>query len=237
MFGRQQATPVQGLVDRCGHHGVGHGRVGRGHIRDQVRCLGQARAGFASVVAGLGEMDLVAVPAQVLALGGPPGVEVIWGRDPGSARRETVRIRLPPPDHLPSLPVGDDQVVLHQDGPQHLHGGQLTQPGRCAGRGHGPQQPHRVGAVDRGQLGTLGLRGRQPPGINPGTVAPAPVGHVNSVGQPARCRYGQRFQAGPHTLPGQLQPVEVPDRRDHVRGVGTLLTTRFDQALAGQYGQ
>ena len=41
-------------------------------------------------VAGLGDVDLVAVPVQLIALRRPPGIAVIRGGQPRSARRETV---------------------------------------------------------------------------------------------------------------------------------------------------
>jgi hypothetical protein len=49
----------------------------------------------------------------------PHGVGVIGGGDPGSAWRETFRLRLPPFDHLPPALAGDGEVVLHEHHPQH----------------------------------------------------------------------------------------------------------------------
>jgi hypothetical protein len=91
---------IQHLVDRVGHGHVGDRRVGPRHVRDQSgQLLGRGSGrdvsllpGF-SVVAGVrgvgvlgvarfAEVDLVAVPGEVLALGGPAGVGVIRGVDP-----------------------------------------------------------------------------------------------------------------------------------------------------------
>jgi hypothetical protein len=69
-------------------------------------------------VAGLGDVHLAAVPEGVTP-GAPPGIEVIRRGDPGSARRETLHLRLPPSDHLPPPLAGDGEVVLHEHDPQH----------------------------------------------------------------------------------------------------------------------
>src|SRR5437879_3760072 len=52
-------------MDRHGHGGVGDGGVGGGHVRDQVRRLRTVIViTVGNVVAGLGEVDLVARPAM-----------------------------------------------------------------------------------------------------------------------------------------------------------------------------
>src|SRR6185312_3920848 len=72
--------------------------------------------GVVGGVAGLGEVELVAAPEQVLALGGPAGIGVIRRADPAMGRREPVLVGLPPDDHLPAPGVGVDVVVLDQHG-------------------------------------------------------------------------------------------------------------------------
>ena len=78
-----------------------------------------------------------------------------------------------------------------------------------------------VPAVLHRQLlaGRLALRQAQ-------VIDPLPVhllpGRVDHPGQPARRRGGQRLQRRPHRLPGQLQPVQVPDPGQHMRGIGAL---------------
>ena len=50
------------------------------------------------------------------------------------------------------------------------------------------------------------------------------------AGQPLGGGSGQGLQRGPQGLCDHLQPVEIPDRGDHVRGVGTLLAAGFEQS-------
>jgi hypothetical protein len=45
-------------------------------------------------------------------------------------------------------------------------------------------------------------------------------------------RGGQRFHRGAHIFPGQLDRVQHPDRRDHVRRIVALLAARLDQPSA-----
>lgn len=163
-------------MDRLGHLVVGHGRVRGFHIHDQMRrCDGRtltiavtgATGPAASQVSP--HVDLVAVPEGV-ALDAPPGIGVIGGADPGSARRETLHLRLPPFDHLASLPVDDDEVVLHEHDPQHLH---LLQPRqecqvRVARRGgvHRLEQGVAIAAVGQREFVLLSRGGRHPPGVH-----------------------------------------------------------------------
>jgi hypothetical protein len=75
------------------------------------------------------------------------------------AGRETVTLRLllPPPDHLPPVLVDHPGVVLHQHPAQHADRGKLPQPrrgGRVADRFHEPD--------DRPGPGRPGGRGRRP---------------------------------------------------------------------------
>ena len=129
VFGGQQMSPGQLPVDRGGHLHIRHGRGGGRHVGDQVRSprVGLIRlathgglglvpvvpvivpvvpvvpvvGGVVGGVAGLGEVELVAAPEQVLALGGPAGVGVIGRAEPVMGRREPVFLRLPSADHLP----------------------------------------------------------------------------------------------------------------------------------------
>jgi hypothetical protein len=57
---------------------------------------------------------------------------------------------------------------------------------------------------------------------------------VDHAGQPGRMRNRQGLQHRPQGLPGQLQPVQVPDRSQHMGGVGPYPTPRLDQPLADQ---
>ena len=193
-------------------------------------------AAVAAGVAGLGDVHLVAVPERV-ALDAPAGIEVIRGGDAGSARRETLRIRLPPLDHLPSLLVCDGEVVLHEHHPQHLDLMQPRQEGQVgitAGRGvHRFEQRVPIAPVGQCQLGFPRLAGRHPPGVDPGRVPPAPR-VVQQLRHHPRRGHRQLLQAGPHRLPGQLQPVQVADRGDHVGGIGAHLAARAHQPAGGQ---
>jgi hypothetical protein len=174
------------------------------------RCgLAVAVAAAAAVVvgvAGLGDVHLVAVPERV-ALDAPPGIGVIGRGDPGSARRETLRIRLPPLDHLPSLLVFDGEVVLHEHDPQHPGLMQPRQEGQIritAGSGvHRFQQRVPIAAVSQRQLGLLRLGGGHPPGAGPCRV-PLPPRVVQELCHHLRRGHHQLLQAGPHRLPGQL---------------------------------
>ena len=62
-------------------------------------------------------------------------------------------------------------------------------------------------------------------------------GHIDDTGQPARRRGGQRLQRSPDTLPGQLEPVQVPDPAQDMSGIGPLPHPRPDQAQGAQPGQ
>ena len=234
-------------MDGGGHLVTGHRGIGGGHVRDQVRerrgpavlvmaAAGPAVAGAAAprlVVAGLGDVQLVSQP-ELLPLDAPPGVGVVRGGDPGMARRETVafRLLLPPLDHLPPVPGDGAGVVLHQHPAQHVHRGQLAQPGRGRRSVDGFQQRVPVPGISDGQLVLPRLRGRRPPRRQRGAVAAGPVRHADPLRQPARMRRRQRLHRGPHALPGQLQPVQRRHRRDHVRGIGALLPARLDQAIS-----
>ncbi|MFE7311477.1 hypothetical protein ACFU8A_44640, partial [Streptomyces sp. NPDC057546] len=84
----------QALLDRLGRLHVGHGGVGGEHVVDQVRChlaLGFGFGfGFGWSVAGLGEVDLVAHPEQVFALGRPAGIGVVGGGQAELAGRDAL---------------------------------------------------------------------------------------------------------------------------------------------------
>ena len=99
-----------------------------------------------------------------------------------------------------------------------------------------PQQVVAVPAVPRGQVRAPGLAVRQPEGIDPLPVDLLP-GRVDHAGQPARRGGGQRLQRRPDRLPGQLQPVQVPDPPQHMSGVGPLPHPGPDQAELAQPGQ
>jgi len=181
-------------------------------------------------------VHLVAVPEGV-ALDAPPGIEVIRRGDPGSARRETLRLRLPPSDHLPSPHINDHEIVLQEHDPQHLD---LMQPrqelqiaitvGGCV---HRFQQGVAIAAVSQRQLIFLRRGGGHPPGVDPRGVSLAPR-VVQVAGQPVRRGHRQRFQAGPHRLPGKLQPVQVPRRGDYMGGIGPHLPAGRYQPVSGQ---
>ena len=67
------------------------------------------------------------------------------------------------------------------------------------------QQQPRVGAVGRHELGALGRRDRQSPGIDARTVAATPARHVDHCG-PARTR----TRIGPAGAAGQLVRLAAP---------------------------
>ena len=204
--------------------------------RDQVRPGGPAggRVIAGRVADGLAVMGLIPQPA-LAALFAVPGVQVIRGDNLGSARREAV-LGVLPPGHLlpvrPGLPV----ELLDQDQPQRLHRGQLPRHGR-GGRGIGLlQQVIAVPGVLRRQFRAGRLALRQPQIGDPLPVDPLP-GRVRDRRQPARRGGGQRLQRRPHRLPGQLQPVQLPDPGQHVRGIGPLPHPGFYQAGLLQPGQ
>jgi hypothetical protein len=113
------------------------------------------------VIAGLGDVELVPEPEGV-PLDAPPGIEIIGRGDPGMTGREavTLRLLLPPLDHLPPV-LGDGAGAgLQQHPAQHVHRGQFPQPGRCRLAVDGFQQGVPVPGVGDGQLVLLRLRGR-----------------------------------------------------------------------------
>ena len=197
----------------------------------QVR--GRAVAVRIGDVAGLGQVHLVPGPA-LAAFFGVPRVGVIRRDQPGSGRREALLV--PPPDHLLPACAGVQAELLDPDPAQRLHRGQLPQPARRARAVDLPQQQVAVPAVAHGQVGALGRASWQPEVIDPLPVHPLP-GRVDHPGQPARRGSRQRLQCRPDTLPGQLQPVQVPDPAQHVGGIGPLRHPRPDQAEGTQPGQ
>ena len=72
--------------------------------------------------------------------------------------------------------------------------------------------------------------------IDPRAVHLLP-GRADHPGQPARRRGGQRLQRRPQRLPGQLQPVQLADRAQHVSGLGALPPAGRRQAKPGQARQ
>jgi hypothetical protein len=252
VLGRPQAPPGQAGMDRRGHLVIGHGRVRGLHVHDQMRGRGSltvaavtfaagaaARGGVVqggASAAGLGDVHLAAVPESV-TLDAPPGIKVIRRGDPGSARREALRLRLPPFDHLPSSLAGDGEVVLQEHDPQHPG---LVQPRQerqiriTAGGGvHRFQQGAAVAAVSQRQLVFLRRGGGHPPGADPGGVPFAPR-VVQELRHHLRRGHRQGLQAGPDRLPGQLQPVQVAYRGDHVGGIGAHLPAGRHQPARGQ---
>ncbi|HEV2256570.1 MAG TPA: hypothetical protein VGS06_25795, partial [Streptosporangiaceae bacterium] len=162
------------------------------------------------------------------------GIKVIRGDQLVCAGRQTVSLReLLPPPHL--LPAAADlpAELLDPDPPQRLHGGQLPQPRRRARPVHLIQQEVAVRAVPDHQVLPPGPARGQVQVIDPRAVhlLPGPVDHP---GQPARRRDRQRLQRRPQALPGQLQPVQHPDRAQHVGGIGALPAAGPHQAQPGQ---
>jgi hypothetical protein len=126
-----------------------------------------------------------------------------------------------PPDHLLPVLIDHPVVLLHPDHPQRLDGGQLAQPARRARGTHRLQQVVAVPAVLPGELGAGALASGQAQVVDPLPVDLLPGG-VDDAGQPVGDGGGQGLQRRPHGLPGQFQPVQAADRRQHVRGVGPL---------------
>ena len=132
--------------------------------------------GGAGGVAGLGHVDLVAVPEGV-ALDAPAGIGVVGGADLGSARRETLHLRLPPFDHLASLLVDDGEVVLHEHDPRRLD---LPQPRQerqvrlARGGVDRLEQGVPIAAVGQREFVALGRGGWHPPGVDAGGIPFAP---------------------------------------------------------------
>ena len=101
-----------------------------------------------------------------------------------------------------------------------VHGGyaRMVADGAAGGRPvHLLQQVVAVPAVPDHQVLPGGLAPGQVQVIDPGAVHLLP-GLIHHPGQPARCRDRQRLQRRPQRLPGQLQPVQRPDRAQHVGG-------------------
>jgi hypothetical protein len=70
-----------------------------------VAVLAVLAGGFA---AGLADVHFVAVPEQVVAFGGPSGVEVVGGGQPVSPGRQALSVFIegpPPLDHLLPVPA------------------------------------------------------------------------------------------------------------------------------------
>ena len=176
---------------------------------------------------------LVPAPAG-LPFDAVAGIKVIRGDQAVSARRETVPFGelLPPPHLLPA--IGDlPAELLDPDPAQRLDGGQLPQPRRRARPVHLLQQVVAVGAVPHHQRLPAGLALRQVQVIDPRAVDLLP-GLIDRPGQPVRHRDRQRLQRRPQRLPGQLQPVQLTDRAQHVSGIGALPAAGLDQAEPGQ---
>jgi hypothetical protein len=138
-----------------------------------------------------------------------------------------------PPYHRPPVVA---VVLLHPDPPQHLHRGQVPQPCWRPGRVHRLQQQVPIPPVLDGQFLAGSLAGRQPDLIDPLPVYLLP-GRIDHRRQPVRRRGRQRLQHRPHTFPGQLQPVQVPDPPQHMGGIRALRASRFHQAQVLQPAQ
>src|SRR5260221_14769850 len=123
--------------------------------------------------------------------------------------RETVALRflLPPPDHLPPV-LGDGAgVVLQQHPAQHVHRGQLAQPGRGGAVVDRLQQRVPVTGVGDRQLIPPGLGGRGPPGGHRGAAA---AGATTPPDPPAPPRPA-RPRPPPPPPPPPLPPPPPPD--------------------------
>ncbi|CAM5411791.1 hypothetical protein SALBM311S_11447 [Streptomyces alboniger] len=223
----------QALLDRRGRLHIGHGGVGGEHVRDQVRCRRDPGFGFGfgGSLAGLGEVDLVAHPEQVFALGRPAGIGVVGRGQAELAGRDTLVVGVPLLDHLPSPGVGVQVIGLHEDLPQEPHRLHLTNPAGGVGGPRRPAQRQGILPEDLREPVAFRLRGRHPPAVHPRPVTVGELGHIDLSGQPGRCRDRECLQSCPHALPGEFQTVQVPHRADHMGGIGALLAPGGHQAL------
>jgi hypothetical protein len=119
-------------------------------------------------------------------------------------------------------------VLVPQDA-QHLHLGQLVDPGRGGVGVDRSQQGLTVRADLGGQrLGGGVLAAQQPGGLDLAAIALVPAfpqqGH-----DPAGADPGDLLQRGPQALTDGLDAVQPPHAGDHVGGVGALPPARLDQ--------
>ena len=178
-------------------------------------------------------MHLVPGPAPAVLLC-VAHVQVIGRDQAGSGRREAVPGL--PPDHLLPALAAVQVKLLDPDQPQCPHRGQPGQPARRARRMDLAQQVVAVAAVLHRQFRAGRLAGGQP---DIGDLLPVDLlpGGIDHAGQPVRRGGRQRLQRRPDGLPGQLQPVHLPDPAEHVGGIGPLPHPRPDQAQLTQPGQ
>ncbi|SQD94650.1 hypothetical protein FMEAI12_2700006 [Parafrankia sp. Ea1.12] len=211
VFGGQQTTAGEVGVHDRGRLLVGDGGGGGLHVGDHV---------WGVVVAGLGEVDLVADPARPV-FDPVACVKVIGRGQPASARREVLVL---PPDHLRPGAV----VLLDPRDAQDVDRGDLAQPGRRVGSADRREQGEPVPADHDGQLGAARRRPRQPVGLHPRRIATVPTG-LDDPGQPARGRRGQRLKRPTHRLTDELEPVERAHRGQHMGGIGAGPPARAQQ--------
>lgn len=171
VFVRQQAAGRERLVHRIGGLDVGDGGTGGQHVGDQMRGVR---------VAGLGQMHLEAVPADVpLHAGASLGV---MGADQAfRARRAVFWV---PPQHL-ALRV--KCVLLHPGEAQDLH---RPRPGHRARtrRSAGASRPGRSARPVRSACRDAAEARSRPAGRHIGRTTPDPHGRSASQGRRPRAR-------------------------------------------------
>jgi hypothetical protein len=215
----EQAPALQPGVDPGQGLPVGAGGGHGGDVGDDVGSV---------VGAGLGHVGEVSRPAGDLAPAGVAGGQVVGGDDAGGGRRQAgVALIVAPAQPPGRVPV----VVLHQDLPQGLHPGAAQQV-RAAG-GQVLQQPAgiRPGLVHPGLRpgGVLAQPGRA-------AVAAAPV-VIDQAFQRVPGGAGEVLQGRAHRLGDQLQPGQVPHRRQDMGGAGAPGGAVADQPGLLQPGQ
>lgn len=230
MSPRSQVPGGQILMDRDSRAVVGHGGLGGVHVSDQVRDLPLSLLCLIrGVLAGLGQVQLVAEPEQLLAFGRPARVGVIRAGQTLLGWRHPVTVGAPP-HHLPPTRVGLDQERLAQHPAQDRGLRQLAQPGELAALCVDRAQQHPpVAAVLKRQRVALGCGARLAPGRDRRAVPRGPRLKVYRLGQEPRGDRGQRLRQCPHCFAGQLHRVQVTHCGDHVRGVRALFAPGLDQ--------
>ena len=187
---RQQVSVGQGAMDRGKRFRIlGRGRRG-GHVRDEVR---------ARLLAGLGQMDLVAAPDRV-----PFPAEArfrIVGRGDQLCRRRDLLGRA-----LAHRPLAHDEL-LDPDLPKDAHRRDLAQPSRGGWGVHGTEQPQAIVPDPRCQRLPLALASRQAVAVEPGGILVDPR-RVCLRAQPLGCHQGERVEGMAQGFSHTLQAIE-----------------------------
>ena len=211
MLRREEAFGGQARMDLGrARHVLLHRRAGL-HVRDQVRGI---------VIAGLGDVDLVAGPLH-LTLCAVMHLGIIGRLQPLADRRQ---FRSSPPARPPIVPC-----VMHPPHvAQRLHHRHRASRSRCARIVQGVEQEEPVRAnLQRESFALLPALG-QAIVLNAMRIALEPS-RLSDHANPVRNNGGQIIESGAQRLGDEFQKMQVMHGPQHMRAVGALLAARLDQ--------